>query len=86
MLVPSLPLIPKRPIVEFYKAFLKSPNFASWLRSKMNDTYRNWRYHYLQVLCTCDLEGYILSHLSDSLVEGIDLLMRYRDELVPIIN
>jgi hypothetical protein len=32
------------------------------------------------------LEGYVLSHLSDSLVEGIDLLMRYRDELVCTIN
>jgi hypothetical protein len=52
----------------------------------MNDTYRNWRFHYLQVLCTSDLESFIQSNLSDSLVEGIDLLMRYRDELVYFAN
>lgn len=72
----------KRPIVEFYRAFLKSPNFASWLRQRTNEVFRIWRSKYLHILSTCDISSWLNQNLSDSLVEGIELLMRLREVLV----
>ncbi|KAJ3257393.1 Protein dennd6a [Boothiomyces macroporosus] len=80
--VPTLPLASKRPIAEFYIAFLKSPNFASWLHYRTVDTYRTWRYHYLNTLCTYQITPWVKKHLSNgTLVECVDLLMRYKQEL-----
>ncbi|KAJ3324725.1 Protein dennd6b [Boothiomyces sp. JEL0866] len=80
--VPTLPLASKRPIAEFYIAFLKSPNFASWLHYRTIDTYRTWRYHYLNTLCTYQITPWVKKHLSNgTMVECVDLLMRYKQEL-----
>lgn len=80
ILAPSLPLSSKRSISEFYKGFLKSPNFASWLASKTKMAYRDWRYYYLQLLANADLEYWIELHISN-IVECVDLLMRLQEEV-----
>ncbi|KAJ3273251.1 Protein dennd6a [Terramyces sp. JEL0728] len=80
--VPTLPLASKRPVAEFYVAFLKSSNFASWLHYRTIDTYRTWRYHYLNTLCTYQITPWVKKHLnSGTMVECVDLLMRYKQEL-----
>lgn len=79
--VPSLPLNSKRPIADFYKSFLMSPNFASWLSQKTKSAYRNWRSVYLQLLANSDLEYWVESRIADNIVECIDLLMRLREEI-----
>ncbi|KAJ3361835.1 hypothetical protein HDU91_003721 [Kappamyces sp. JEL0680] len=79
--VPSLPLQSKRPLAEFYDKFLMSPNFASWLSHKTSSAYRNWRNYYLKLLANADIEYWIESRLSDSIVECIDLMMRLKEEI-----
>ena len=76
---PSIPLFSKRPLIDFYRAFLKSPNFASYLKQRTSDVYRSWRSQYLQILCTSDLKAWI--DKQNDTIEIIDLLMRLRDEL-----
>ena len=74
-----MPLFSKRPILEFYKSFLMSPNFASYLKQRTNDVYRGWRSKYIHILCTSDLSKWVASH--NDIIEIIDLLTRFREEL-----
>ncbi|KAJ2997727.1 Protein dennd6a [Globomyces sp. JEL0801] len=81
---PSLPVASKRPVYEFYKLFLLSSNFAAWLQQKTDETYRDWRNHYLDVLCTQDIEIWAKQSLKKGDMVGcIDLLMRLKEELRP---
>jgi hypothetical protein len=48
--VPILPLKPKKPIVGLYIAFLKSPNFASWLAQRTADVHKQWQNQYIHTL------------------------------------
>ncbi|KAI8899335.1 hypothetical protein BC833DRAFT_586154 [Globomyces pollinis-pini] len=80
---PTLPVASKRPVYEFYKLFLLSSNFAAWLQQKTDETYRDWRNHYLDVLCTQDIEIWAKQSLKKGDMVGcIDLLMRLKEELV----
>jgi hypothetical protein len=79
--IPSLPLVPKRSVSEFYKSFLVSCNFASWLKQRTNDVYKNWRARYLKILCTSNLKEWFESRKADSTVEGVELLLKYKYEL-----
>jgi len=75
---PLLPVALKRPLTDLYRAFLMSPNFASWLQGKTADVYRLWRKRYLQVICQADLR---LWSITIGQVETVDLLLRIREEL-----
>lgn len=56
--IPILPLKPKKPITELYFAFLKSPNFASWLSCRTEEVHKQWQQAYLETLSTAD--GFII--------------------------
>ncbi|KAJ3066260.1 Protein dennd6b, partial [Quaeritorhiza haematococci] len=81
---PTLPVGMKRSIVDLYRAFLKSPNFASWLQHRTSEMYREWRRKYFEVLCEADVVkwcGDKIEGAGGSDVECVDLLLRMRDEL-----
>ena len=84
-LVPTFTCTSKRPTADLYRAFLKSPNFASWLAQKTKAAYRDWRNHYLNLLANADIEYYVKVRISDSFIECIDLLMRLREEVVCLV-
>lgn len=76
--VSTLSLPSKRPLCEFYGAFLQSANFGSWLREKTTAVYRQWRRHYLLLLATSELLIWFETASSD---ERKDLKMRLREEI-----
>ncbi|KAI9201829.1 uncharacterized protein BJ171DRAFT_516673 [Polychytrium aggregatum] len=56
---PSLPIHSRRSLVEFYRQFLKSPNFAAWLQSRTSEIYREWRRCYFDILTSSDMAGWM---------------------------
>ncbi|KAI9094902.1 hypothetical protein DFS34DRAFT_627620 [Phlyctochytrium arcticum] len=90
-----LPVNCKRPRVDLYRAFLHSANFAAWLQYRTEETYREWRRRYIEVLCADDVADWALQKLSAPHahnphrrrhsapnVECVDLMLRLRDEVV----
>lgn len=75
---PLLPLALRKPAVELYRAFLMSPNFASWLQGKTSDVYRVWGRRYIEVICLSDVRGWAGGVGG---VETVDLFMRISQEL-----
>ncbi|TPX38260.1 hypothetical protein SmJEL517_g00039 [Synchytrium microbalum] len=77
---PQLGLNPRRPTVDFYRLFLKSANFASWLRGRIAEVNRVWRTRYLQVLTESNIVEWIAQQRGADVVV-IDLLMRISSEI-----
>ncbi|KAI9003474.1 hypothetical protein DFJ74DRAFT_774844 [Hyaloraphidium curvatum] len=75
---PSLPVGHSRPLAGLYQAFLRTPNFARWLRSKYRAVYGEWRHRYLAALCGFDAAEFCDRHDE---VEVVELLLRLREEL-----
>ncbi|KAJ3222052.1 Protein dennd6a [Clydaea vesicula] len=80
---PALSVSLKRSASELYRAFLMSPNFASWLQQKTSEVFREWRRRYLEVICEANILEWARHDTPDprSEVECVDLLLRIRDEL-----
>ncbi|TPX46522.1 hypothetical protein SeMB42_g03146 [Synchytrium endobioticum] len=80
---PQLGLSARRPVVELYRQFLKSPNFASWLRGRIAEVNRIWRMKYLEVLTECNVSAWVTQQRMSAGgdVECIDLLMRIYGEM-----
>src|SRR2546427_8623499 len=65
--------------VNFYTQFLKSGNFATWLRLRTIEAQNELRKRYLQVLCEDDVRKWMIGKHE---MELVDLLVRVKDELV----
>ncbi|KXS21776.1 DUF1630-domain-containing protein [Gonapodya prolifera JEL478] len=82
---PSLPIPPKRPFPEFYRLFLRTPTFATWLRERSETVFRLWRIRVLEALSAVGVDGkqVEVEHWAASKgeVEVVELLLRLRDEV-----
>ncbi|KAJ3108587.1 Protein dennd6a [Phlyctochytrium planicorne] len=77
---PSLPVQSRRSIVELYRLFLKSPNFGLWLQTRAQEINREWRNHYISVICDSDIAQWMKTGKIEE-IECVDLLLRIRDEI-----
>nr|CAG8497463.1 9371_t:CDS:10 [Entrophospora candida] len=64
--------------INFYTQFLKSGNFATWLRLRTIEAQNELRKRYLQVLCEDDVRKWMIGKHE---MELVDLLVRVKDEL-----
>ncbi|KAI9325886.1 hypothetical protein DFJ73DRAFT_632994 [Zopfochytrium polystomum] len=78
---PALPVQSRRSITEFYRLFLKSPNFGSWLQYQTATLHREWTQYYIRVLCESDVVQWAKMPGREE-IETVDLLLRIREELV----
>ncbi|KAJ3219641.1 Protein dennd6a [Dinochytrium kinnereticum] len=77
---PTLPVQSRRSIVELYRLFLKSPNFGLWLQTRTQEVNREWRRHYINVICDSDIVQWMKSEKREE-IECVDLLLRIREEI-----
>ncbi|KAJ3066171.1 Protein dennd6a [Podochytrium sp. JEL0797] len=77
---PNLPVSSKKSLLQFYKQFLKSPNFASWLQHRSAELNREWRAHYMHVLCDSDVVAWGRERGRQE-IECVDLLLRLKEEV-----
>ncbi|KAI9318265.1 DNA alkylation repair enzyme-domain-containing protein [Obelidium mucronatum] len=77
---PNLPVTSKKALLGFYKQFLKSPNFASWLQNRSAELNREWRSHYMNVLCESDILAWGAER-GRLEIECVDLLLRLKEEI-----
>jgi hypothetical protein len=69
---------------EFYRLFLKSPNFGSWLQTRTSEVYREWRRYYVEIMCNSDITLWTRETGRDE-VECIDLMLRIKEEIVSFV-
>ncbi|KAJ3026619.1 UNVERIFIED_CONTAM: Protein dennd6a [Siphonaria sp. JEL0065] len=77
---PNLPVTSKKALLGFYTQFLKSPNFASWLQYRSAELNREWRAHYMNVLCDSDVNAWGAEQGRQE-IECVDLLLRVKEEV-----
>ncbi|KAJ3180110.1 Protein dennd6a [Irineochytrium annulatum] len=87
-IAPAMPVQNRRPLVDFYRQFLKSPNFGLWLQTRTADLNREWKRHYFGILCDANIAEWVAGgaggderNMPKQEVECVDLLLRMRDEL-----
>jgi len=56
---PVFPLKCKRTLIEFYRLFIKSPNFSLWFLLRVCNAFREWRRRYFYVMCEGDIRYWI---------------------------
>ncbi|OUM61007.1 hypothetical protein PIROE2DRAFT_62778 [Piromyces sp. E2] len=56
---PVFPLKCKRTLIEFYRLFMKSPNFSLWFLLRVCNAFREWRRRYFYVMCDGDIRYWI---------------------------
>ena len=56
---PVFPLKCKRSLIEFYRLFIKSPNFSLWFLLRVCNAFREWRRRYFYVMCEGDIRYWI---------------------------
>ncbi|ORY30099.1 DUF1630-domain-containing protein [Rhizoclosmatium globosum] len=77
---PPLPTTSKKSLLDLYARFLKSRTFASWLSHRSAELNREWRGHYMHVLCESDVEAWGREE-GRLEIECVDLLLRVKQEI-----
>ncbi|KAJ3266719.1 Protein dennd6a [Chytriomyces hyalinus] len=77
---PAFPAQSRRSLLDFYRQFFKSANFAAWLQHRSAELNREWRGHYIDVLCDSDVQVWV-NQRGRQEIECVDLLLRLKDEV-----
>ncbi|KAJ3408792.1 Protein dennd6a [Chytriomyces hyalinus] len=77
---PAFPAQSRKSLLDFYRQFFKSANFAAWLQHRSAELNREWRGHYIDVLCDSDVQVWV-NQRGRQEIECVDLLLRLKDEV-----